>query len=165
MLLYHFTSRDNLRSILRTGLSRGVVPVSSEQRLNAVWLTADAGPGGHGLESGGDFMTDLDRREAYEWTGVMPPPGARFPKSAEVRITVDLPPGDRNLHEWLPWARRQVEPEWLAFLHPVAGGNLKRAKSWRLYFGTVQPEAFLAVDELEGSMAQPEARPRLRLVS
>ena len=167
MLLYHFTSRESLRSILSTGLSQGVVHISAKQRLNAVWLTADGGPNGHGLEAGGGFMSELDRREAMEWTGVMPPPGARFPKSADLRITVDLPAGDRNLHEWLPWARRQIDAEWLSHLHPVIGGNLKKAKTWRIYFGVIPPESLLAVEEVQAAPAPSPAtaHPRLRLVS
>lgn len=156
MLLYHFTSRASLRSILREGLSQGAVHITPSCRLNAVWLTADPGPEGHGLEGGGAFMSDAERREAYEWSGTMPPPGSRFGKSADVRIAVDLAAGDRNLHDWLPWARRQLPPEWLAQLHPVAGGNLRKAKTWRLYFGTIAPAAFVAVDQVEaGATVQP----------
>lgn len=165
MQLYHFTSRENLRSILRSGLDRGIVHVSNKSRLSAVWLTTDPGPNGHGLEWGGEFMTDLDRREAGHWSGTLPPPGARFPKEANVRITIELEPGDRNVHEWLPWARRQLTPDWLAYLHPVAGGNLNKAKTWRLYFGTIAPAAFARVEEWSGDAFKPVTVPSLRLAS
>jgi hypothetical protein len=161
MLLYHFTTRDHVRSILQSGLTRGAVHTSAATQLNAVWLTTDPGPDGHGLEWGADFMSDLDRREAKHWSGKLPPPGARFPKEASVRITVALEAGDRNLHEWLPWARRQLKPDWMAYLHPVAGGNLRKAKTWRLYFGIIPPAAFAAVEELSGGAYQPLARPAL----
>ena len=157
MLLYHFTSRDLVRSIRQNGLSRGVVHLSAKEQANAVWLTTDPGPNGHGLEWGGDFMSDLDRREAGFWSGKIPPVGARFPKEGSVRITVDLPTGDRDLHEWLPWARRRLTQDWLAHLHPVAGGNLKKAKTWRLYFGVIPASAFVAVDDLAGVEAPPAA--------
>ncbi len=146
MLLYHFTSRENLSQIATTGLSRGMVPVSPTEARNGVWLTTDPGPGGHGLENGGKIMTELDRQQALDWTGVLPLPGTRFPKQGPVRITVDLPTSDRNLHEWLPWARQNLSPEWLAVLHSVALGNLIKAKTWRIYFGVIPPESFLAID-------------------
>lgn len=165
MLLYHFTTRDHLRSILQGGLSRGVVHISAATQLNAVWLTSDPGPNGHGLEWGGAFMSDLDRREAGHWTGRLPPPGARFPKDASVRIAVAIEPGDRNLHDWLPWARRRLKPDWMAYLHPVAGGNLKKARTWRLYFGTIPPSAFATVEEFSGDEYHPLARPALRQAS
>jgi len=148
MLLYHFTSREHLRGILASGLGRGIVHVARDRRLNGVWLTTDGGPSGHGLEAGGAFMSDAERVEAREWSGTLPPSGARFPKQADLRITVQLDPRDHNLHEWLPWARRNIDPEWLATLHPVIGGNLKKAKGWRLYFGIIPPEAFVAVEEV-----------------
>jgi hypothetical protein len=151
MLHYHFTSRIHLGEIMRGGLSRGGVHVARDRLLNAVWLTTDPGDQGHGLEWGGAFMSELERREAQEWSGTELPHGARFPKNADVRISVDVEEGDANLHEWLPWARRRIEPDWLAFLHPVALGNLNKAKSWRLYFGVIPPQSFVAVEELAPS--------------
>jgi hypothetical protein len=97
-------------------------------------------------------MTDDQRQEGYRWSGVLPPPGARFPKDGPVRITVELDPRNPNLHEWLPWARRCISPEWMAQLHPIAGGNMQKAKTWRLFFGVIPAAAFLAVD------VQPERR-------
>jgi hypothetical protein len=146
MLLYHFTSKEALRHILAGGLSRGAVPTSATAALNAVWLSTDPGPDGHGLEAGGALMSDAQRQQTYEWTGVRPPPGARYPKDASVRIAVDLSPSDRNLHEWLPWARRALSPDWFAQLHPIAGGNLRKARTWRLYFGFIPASEFVAVD-------------------
>jgi hypothetical protein len=165
MRLYHFTSRENLRAIQQSGLSLGTVHVSQRERLNAVWLTADPGPNGHGLESGGAFMSELDRQEAQEWTGVRPPAGARFPKMADVRVSVELEPGDRNLQDWLPWARRHLSAEWMAHLHPVASGNLKKAKTWRLYFGIIPPNRFAAIEELEQSPSVVPLRPQVRIAS
>jgi hypothetical protein len=157
MLLYHFTSHQNLPSILAHGLGRGIVHTGPASRINGVWLTADCGPDGHGLESGGRFMSEAERQEAYEWSGVRPPPGARFAKKAEVRICVEVYGGDRNLVDWLPWARRHLPAEWLAQLHPIASQSLRRAKSWRLYFGTIPPEAFVSVERFEepAPLAQP----------
>jgi len=164
VLLYHFTSRDNLRTIRMAGLTRGTVHLSPHEQLNAVWLTASAACTSHGLEAGGAFMSDAERREALEWTGALPPPGARFPKNAEICITVELEPNDRNLHDWLPWARRHLSPDWLAHLHPIASGNLKKAKSWRLYFGIIPPDQFVHIEELEPAPQVVPLRP-LRLAS
>ncbi len=161
MLLHHFTARDQLRRIRNEGLTRGAVHLSATHQVNAVWLTTDAGSG-HGLESGGAFMSDDDRREALEWTGAMPPPGARFPKLAQVRISVELDPSDRNLHEWLPWARRHIQQYWLAQLHPVASINLKKAKRWRIYNGVIPPDAFVEMVELEAA-PPAQLRPALPL--
>jgi hypothetical protein len=146
MLLYHFTSRQCLRHILAGGLSCGRVPVSATASSNAVWLTTDPGPNGHGLEAGGTVMTEAHRQQAYEWTGVRPPPGARHAKEASVRITLDIDRADRNLHEWLPWARRHLAPDWFAELHPIASPNWRKAKTWRLYFGVIPADAFVAVE-------------------
>jgi hypothetical protein len=157
MLLYHFTSRANFPLILRSGLSLGAVPVSPVRAVNAVWLTTDPGDFGHGLEAGGAFMTDDQRKQALDWSGTLPPPGARHAKDAQVRITVDLPPNARGLENWLPWARRHLAPEWLATLHPVASGNIRKAKTWRLFFGVIPAAEFVAVDALA---EQP--RPALR---
>jgi hypothetical protein len=48
-MLYHFTARELLPGIARDGLSRGQVPLSPRQAINAVWLTTDGDPSGHGL--------------------------------------------------------------------------------------------------------------------
>src|SRR3954463_8862075 len=113
MLLYHFTARQNLPLILKSGLVHGSVPVAPGRSMNAVWLTTDPGPNGHGLEAGGRFMTADDRRQVYSWTGRGPSEGERLPKAAEVRIEVDLDHNDRRLHDWFPWARLPLAPDWL----------------------------------------------------
>lgn len=159
LLLYHFTTRALLPAIRQGGLSRGTIHVSATERRNGVWLTTDPGSGGHGLETGGAFMSDDQRREAQEWSGTLPLPGARFPKNAEVRIAVDLASGDPQLHEWLPWARRHLDAEWMAHLHPITGGTLKKAKTWRIYLGVIPPEAFAAVEELAAPSAVVPLRP------
>ncbi|HEY5721956.1 MAG TPA: hypothetical protein VIT45_06510 [Allosphingosinicella sp.] len=98
-------------------------------------------------------MTDEERFRAYEWSGVWPPPGARFPKESSVRISIDFNAADRNLHEWLPWARRNLAPDRLAEIHPV-GSNLRKARSWRLYFGAISPESFVEVEGGEVTRSQ-----------
>jgi hypothetical protein len=149
MLLYHFTSRTNLPAILKAGLLYGRVPIAKDRALNAIWLTSDPGPDGHGLEQGGRLMTEDERLQAKEWSAVLPPPGARHAKEASARITVELSETDRNLHQWLPWARRKLPPEFLAAMYP-AGAGLRAAKTWRLYSAVILPGDFLAVDLLDG---------------
>ena len=153
MLLYHFTSRTTLPAIRQTGLLYGSVPTTLNRSSNAVWLTTDPGPDNHGLAQGGRVMTDDERRQAQEWSAVLPPPGTRHAKEASARITVNLAETDRNLHQWLSWARRNVAPEVRASLHP-AGASLRAAKTWRLYFGAILPADFVAVDLIEPSTAR-----------
>lgn len=155
MRLYHFTARECLGSIRASGLNRGIVHLSATSQLNAVWLTTDPGPRGHGLEAGGRFMTDEERQQAREWAGHVPLAGARFPKVANVRITVDLDDGDRGLHEWLPWARRHLDFDWMTALHPVASGTLRKAKTWRLYLGIIPPDRFAAIESLDEVPVDP----------
>lgn len=149
MLLFHFTARDRLASIMEGGLSRGDVPVNGPEGegLNAVWLTTDRSSDGHGL-GGSELMTDEDRLRIFRWKGEMPPEGARWANKRAVRITVKLPSSDAKLKEWLPWARKRLDPDWLAQLNEAGGGN-RKARTWRLYFGIIPPSAFVAVDVLE----------------
>ena len=147
MILYHFTSRAASSGILRTGLSRGSVPLAPGKDLNAIWLTSDGSPNGHGLESGGAFMTEEQRQQAYEWSGVLPPHGARFPKDSSVRLTVEITDEDENLHRWLAWARRRLPAGMIPVLHPVGSNSLRQAKSWFIYTGLIPPEAIVRVDE------------------
>lgn len=149
MLLYHFTSRAQLPAILREGLLYGRVPVAPDRAVMAIWLTSDPGPDGHGLEQGGRVMTDDERLQAKEWSAVLPTPGTRHSKEASVRITVDLSETDRNLHQWLPWARRNLSPNFLAAMYP-AGSSLRQAKTWRLYSARLLPGEVIAVDLLDG---------------
>jgi len=155
MLLHHFTSRDSLQSIRRSGLSRGSVPSAPGRDLKAVWLTADSGLSGHGLESGGAVMTDQQRWQAKDWSGAEPPAGSRFPKEASVRITVDVEEDDPNLHGWLEWARQELPPQILSILHPPGTHRLHQARSWYLYFGTILPEAFVGVEETANLRSAP----------
>ena len=163
MILYHFTSRDCSSAIMRTGLSRGSVPLSPGKDLNAVWLTKDGSPSGHGLENGGAFMTDQQRQQAYEWSGVLPPEGARFPKEASMRLTVEIEDDDENLHPWLTWARRRLPAAMIPILHPVGSNSLRLARSWFIYTGVIPPSAIVSVDEQ--MPANPARAPEPRYAS
>jgi hypothetical protein len=156
MLLYHFTAHERLPGILDGGLSKGDVPINGPtgKGLNAVWLTTDSTSEGHGLGKSG-LMTDVDRHRIFQWKGEMPPEGTRWANKRAVRITVKLASQDRNLKEWLPWARRRLEPGWLAQLNESGGGS-RKARTWRLYFGVIPPSAFVAVDILETEEADED---------
>lgn len=150
MLLYHYTAHNRLPSIMEEGLRLGDVPVNGPTAagLNAVWLTTDRDSDGHGLGAGARELTENERRFMLQWKGEMPPEGARWDNKRAVRITVKLSSSDRNLKDWLPWARKRLAPEWLAQLTGAAGGQ-RKAKTWKLYFGVIPPSAFVAVDVLE----------------
>lgn len=148
MLLYHYTSHHALPHILRDGLSKGEVPLSDREWLNAVNLTADPSPDGHGLDGAREPITEEDAARLYLATGQHWPVGARFVNKRAVRITIKLPSADRNLKDWLPWARKRLSPDYLRRLVGVAGGT-KKARTWKIYFGVIPPSAIVAVDVLE----------------
>ena len=93
-------------------------------------------------------MTDHQREQAYEWSGIMPPPGSRFPKDAHVRISAEIDDDDPELHKWLGWARRRLPQELLWLIHPPGSDSQRQAKSWFIYFGVIPPSAFVAIDEV-----------------
>lgn len=95
MLLHHFTAFDYLVDIFAKGLSRGDVPTTQIDGKNAVWLTSDPNPSGHGLY-------DLKRR---------------------IRMDFNIPSHDRHLHHWPKWAKRRVDPDWYKTLDETGGGK------------------------------------------
>ena len=150
MLLYHFTSRDNLPSILAEGLNRGEAPLSDHRVVNAVNLTTDPDPRGHGLDGGGKVVSEEESARAA-LMGWDIPAGTIYANKLEVRITVKLPSSDRNLKRWQSWARKHCEPGYAERLAAAAGSGGKKAKTWWLYFGTVPPTSFAAVEMMDGA--------------
>lgn len=149
MILYHYTAREYLTDILAEGLMKGDVPTSPTESLNAVWLTSDPNPNGHGLSRGG--IPTLAERVAWEqWTGERMSDDARFPNKRAVRITVRIPSNDRKLAPWLKWSRRRLDPAWLKDLHSAAGGG-RQPRTWYLYFGIIPPSAFQSVHHLDAT--------------
>jgi len=143
MIFYHFTCVEYLDSICREGLTRGDVPLTRWTSANAVWLTTDRNPAGHGVTTGG-LLTEFDRAYMTKLTGVEPPHGARFPNKQAVRIAVKIPLSDTSIKAWLPWARRRIAADWLDDLHRVAG----RYRTWYLCFRPISPIEFLRIDHL-----------------
>jgi hypothetical protein len=80
MILYHFTCAEFLKSIMRQGLCRGDVRTKQIGPLfetNAVWLTTDPQPKGHGLGLPGT-LTKEDRMRHFMVFGTMPPQESRY---------------------------------------------------------------------------------------
>jgi hypothetical protein len=147
MILYHFTSVERLESIRREGLNRGDVPTRFKGPLyetSAVWFTTEPQPEGHGLFEA-KTLTEEDRRDYFETFGVLPSEGSQYLNKKAVRITVSIPSSDRRLVRWLTWGRKHCEP---GLYDALSKGN--HHKTWWLYFGTIAPDQFRAIDRLKG---------------
>lgn len=141
MLVYHFTALEYLESIRTEGLTRGQVAVSPAEYRNAVWLTTSGDPSaGHGL-SEGRYWTDEEKRL------IAAPAELRLVRlnKRAVRIAVRIPRSDRRLAYWPKWARGRVAPDWYERLDETGGDN---ARSWFLFWGTINPERFVSIDIL-----------------
>jgi len=145
MVLYHFTCAEFLKSIMREGLCRGDVrtkKIGPLYETNAVWLTTDPQPKGHGLGLPG-ALTEEDRLRHFEVFGTMPPKGSRYPDKRAVRITVNIPKGDPRLQRWTRWARKHCEP---GVYDNLARADGSGHKTWWLYFGSIAPNQFRDID-------------------
>lgn len=121
--------------------------MSAHRVVQAVNLTTDPDPAGHRLDQGGHVVT-AEEAATYALNGFDMPEGTRFLEKRAIRIRVKVPTNDRRLKRWQPWARKNCEPGYPDELAAAAGLNGRKVKSWWLYFGTVPPEAFLAIDVL-----------------
>jgi hypothetical protein len=146
MILYHYTAANRLHSIMREGLTRGDVPITPDQSLNAVWLTTDKQSSDHGLGEARPF-TEQERQLIFRERGVMPSEGDGWDNKREVRITIKLPTTDRNLVSWMKWGRKRLEGGWFDTL-TKGGGGKRKAETWWLYWGTIRPEQFASVEHL-----------------
>ena len=119
MILYHYTCRAHLPSIMKSGLWLGEVPITrrAEDCLNAVWLTNDRDPSGHGLSD--------DKRA--------------------IRITVQIPSTDRRLVHWPGWGKKRLTPEWYAILDEVGIG---KSRTWYLFWAYIPPAEFVEIMDL-----------------
>lgn len=149
MILYHYTSRRCLEAIRSEGITRGEVPLSDTRVLRAVNLTTDPSPIGHGLDAAGRVVTPEEALMFATRFGWRVRAGAVFENKREARITVKLRSSDPLLRQWLPWARKRLDPAYLARLVDAAGGGMRAAKTWWLYWGPIPPSAFSAIDLLE----------------
>lgn len=145
--LYHFTARERLALIMREGLQLGDVPIHSFTSVgeNAVWLTSDPSPSGHGLGSP-RVLTDEDREFHRHLTGVLPPRGARYPDKRAVRIAIGELPDPSRLLRWSWWGRQRVASHVYGSLVRADGAG---HRTWYLYPGVIPPACFSA-DEFRG---------------
>jgi hypothetical protein len=146
MEFYHYTALNRLDSIRAEGLNQGDVPLSPTKGLNAVWLTTDIDPRGHGLGVARP-LTETERYAMQRWNGFLPSAGARWDDKREARINVEIADNDPNLVDWYPWAIVNLEESWRKSMSRT-GGGLAKAKSWRLYFGVILPSAFTSITDL-----------------
>lgn len=148
MLLYHYTSHANLPGIMSEGLNRGEAPLSDTRVVKAVNLTTDPRPTGHGLDGGGEIVTEAESALYFRKFGWVIPAGTVVADKKEVRITVKVSSSDLKLKRWRPWAKRNCEPGYADRL-AAAGGSNAKPETWWLYFGTIPPSAIVAVDHLK----------------
>jgi hypothetical protein len=148
MILYHFTAREYLDEISEQGLTRGDVPLTDCTGVNAVWLTTDKNPAGHGLGEARE-MTNAERAAFRQWEGVMPPEGTRWLNKRAVRITVLIPTSDRKLRYWPQWGRKRLSSRDYEGLKVTGGG---KAKTWWLYFGVIRPTCFREIELLDNDV-------------
>ena len=90
---------------------------------------------GHGLSDGGPVEPAMRRKLGL-------PENARFPNKRRVRITIRWP--EKNAGRWLPWARKRLDPDWLATLIAIGGGT-RKARSWWTV-DAVPPENFKKIE-------------------
>jgi hypothetical protein len=149
MLLYHFTAIELLDSILENGLNRGDVAITPRGvGINAVWLTSDLKPAGHGLTQERK-LTDAERELLFQIHGTRPSAGAKLPNKRAIRITVKLRSNDPSLKKWLKWAAKRIDKSWLNVLNRNPDGDIKRhPRTWYLCFRTIEPHEFVAVEHL-----------------
>jgi hypothetical protein len=145
MILYHFTCIEFMKRIMQEGLCRGDVrtkQIGPLYETNAVWLTTDPQPKGHGLGLPG-ALTEEDRLRHFKVFGTMPPAESRYPDKRAVRITVYIPKADPRLRRWTKWARKHCEPGIYENLVRADGSG---HKTWWLYFGTIAQNEFRRID-------------------
>jgi hypothetical protein len=147
MIFHHFTSAEFLDEIMAEGLRLGDVPLSATEACNAVWLTTDRNPEGHGLSEAG-MLSEHEIQTIAKIKGI---PLSRMPRKLgtlnkrAVRITIKIPTTDRALFHWPRWGRKRLDPDWYDTLNRTGS---RKANSWWIYFGTIPPDRFLAVEGL-----------------
>lgn len=144
MKLYHYTGIEYVEAILTQGLSKGEVPMGpkAEDCLNGVWFTTEKTPAGHGLTDG--HIPTAEERKVMR---IAPDADVRFPNKRRIRMCVDIKSSDPNLTRWVRWSKTRVPQKWLKTLNN-AGGGMKKARTWYVYWGVVPPAAIQQVLDL-----------------
>ncbi|MCL4684698.1 hypothetical protein KJ059_08085 [Myxococcota bacterium] len=156
MKLYHFTALEYLRSILAEGITTGDVPLGPRRHGNAVWLTRAPEPNAQlWTNDGSHVLSDDERRLHASIFGAPVPRGSRVPDKRAVRLTVEVPEGDKLLTQWLPYARlRGAKTKWFR--------ALESSPDWYIYRGTIPPAWLVAVAPLSAEargMLTPDGPP------
>src|SRR5262249_23140855 len=112
---------------------------------NVVWFTTDPEPGGHGLTAEDRLLTKAERTYLSERWGKMLPKAGMFINKQAVRITCIIPSTDRRLVSWKKYARKHLSADDNQKLIRADGS---KHKTWYLFFGTVPPEQFRAVEQV-----------------
>lgn len=147
MIYYHYTTRAALEAIKREGLLYGEAPINDARWVTAINLTSDRDPGGHGLDFGGQVVTE-EQSSLMARSGMNVPAGTVFANKREARIQLKLSTSDPKLKRWKSWSRKNCDPGYAERLERSAGATPKKAKTWWLYFGVIPPETFLEIDIL-----------------
>jgi len=121
MLLYHFTSVDNLPGIKKHGLFRGDVPTSPTDGYQAPWLTSNPC-----------------------WHKQLWSKGSSVNKT-QVRLTITLPDEDERLRFWPSLAKEIGIKNWWYKALDRAGG--RGSRFWYVYHGVIPWEAITAAEE------------------
>ncbi len=119
MLLYHFTRREFLSSILAHGLDQGDVPLTENSGVNGVCLTeiADTKP------------------QAQPWA-------RSTDDKLNFRLTVAVEPSERLLRwKYVP-QKLKMSRAWWRILTDCGGGDPYK---WWIFFGTIAPGNILSV--------------------
>ena len=132
MILYHYTCIEHRDAILREGITRGDVPTSETNGINAVWLTQSQIPEAQKWGTGGiEVLTDRTARilgsvRSSDQTFLRAGDTVEFPNKTAVRFTVKIPPGDRHLKHWPRWARKRLAASLYDSLDKSGGGGFQR---------------------------------------
>ncbi|WP_380784850.1 hypothetical protein [Sphingomonas sp. R86521] len=153
MILYHFTSREAVESIMAERLNRGEAPINDHRVEKAVNLTTDKSPKGHGLDLGGHVVIE-EESKAYSANRFDIPAGTVFVEKRAVRITLKLPSSNPRLTTWRSWSRKHCKDGYAERLEKAAETCRSKAKTWWLYFGTIPPSAFLNIEFLDVQTGQ-----------
>lgn len=145
MKLYHYTCITYLPKILETGLTRGEVVIDWKTTRNAVNLTSDRDPSGHGL-CGARFLTAEEHAQKGHSLGETDPIHI-FPDKRKVRITVDVQKSE--LTRWYRWAGNALQRNVFDGL-VRSGGGMKKARTWYFHRGPIFPAAFCSIEIRSG---------------
>ncbi len=141
MKLFHYTTISRLAQIMEEGLNKGEVPTSSHTWFNAVNLTTDPSPVGHGL-SDARFLTENEAR-FLGYKVYSKQPVHYFGNKRKVRLTADV--RRQQLRRWIRWAQKNIDPGYMETLIRT-GGGMAKARTWYFSEEPIPPSSFRLVE-------------------